>query len=376
MQRWESLYSNRYTEIRPNAECYKYLIHTISNKARYFDKAGEEVNRILSTMITDGLVPDSTCYSYAIQTWCKKARHNDIKPKERFEYAKEAQLVLKQMDEMYYRSGSVEIRPTTYDYNTVIGALANCSVSGAAERAEELLLKMEMKYHDGDVVLMPNVQSYISTMIGWKYCPDVKNRVDGARRVFERMKKQYQNGNHACKPTTESYHAIMNICRSYPHQTSSDAIKKKALSCAIQTMNEMRETDSVHLNSKTYDMLLNAIGTLLDDGSHAQNNSIQSVFIKCCEEGLVDSNVLRRLRRVASHDVYRRCVLEHARKDDSNFLQVPSSWSRNIDGERPSIPLSLDKDYKSQKNYALKEEKMKILRSRRNQLSLHGGRSQ
>ena len=375
MQRWESLYLNRFTEVRPNTECYRYLIHTLSNKARHFDKAGEEVNRILSTMIIDGLVPDSTCYTYAIQTWCKKARHNDSDPKERFEYAKEAQVVLKQMDEMYYKSGSVEIRPTTYDYNTVIGALANCAFPGAAERAEELLLKMERKYHDGDVVLMPNVQSYISAMVGWKYCPDVKKQVDGAKRVFERMKIQYQKGNHACKPTTESYHAIMNVCRTYPHQTASHEIKKKALTCAISTMNEMRETDSVYLNSKTYNLLLNAIGTLLDDGSHAQNNAIESVFIKCREEGLVDSDILRRLRRVASHDVYRRCILEHVRKDNSNFLQVPYSWSRNIDGERPTIPLSLDKNQKNQKNFAIKEEKMKTLRSRRYQRLLQGGRA-
>lgn len=375
MKKWESTYSNRHTEIKPNTECYKYLIQAISNsKTKYFASGGDVVNQILSTMITDGLIPDSPCYSYAIRTWVKKARNQDSPPKERFQYAEQAHSVLKEMDEMYHRSGSVEIRPTTHDYNSVIAALANCAVPGAAERAEELLMKMEKKYHDGDVAVMPDVHTYISTIIGWKYCPDVRKRVDGGKRVFDRMKKQYQNGNHACKPTTESYHSIMNICRSYPHQTASDEVKKKALACSIETINEMRQSDNAQVNSKTYNMILNAIGTLLDDGSHAQGRAIESVFTKCCEEGLLDQTVLRRLRNVASHDVYRRCVLERVRKGELNVLQLPAAWSRNITGERPTIPLSLDSDYMNQKNFVMKEQRMRQLRSRKNQRLLQGGR--
>ncbi len=375
MKKWEALHFDQSTKLKPNTECYRYLIQAISNaKMKNFQTAGDEVNRILSSMVTEGLVPDSSCYSYAIKTWVKKARNEDTSPKERFEYAKQAQLVLKKMDEMYYRSGSVEIRPTTGDYNSVIAALANCSVYGAAEKAEELLLKMERKYHDGDVVLMPDVHTYISTIIGWKYCPNVNKRVDGAKRVFERMQKQFQSGNHACKPTTETYHAIMNICRSYPHQNASEEVKKKALKCAVDTMNEMRQSDDVRLNSKTYHLIINAIGVLLDDGSYAQDKAIESIFTKCCEEGFVDNSVLQRLRRVASHDVYRRCVLERISDDDFNSLQLPTAWSRNIAGSRPNIPLSLDSDYMNQKNYVLKEQKMRRLRSRENQSLLQGGR--
>ena len=106
-----------------------------------------------------------------------------------------------------------------------------------------------------------------------------------------------------------------------------------------------------------------------------QGKAIESVFTKCCEEGLLDSNILWRLRQVSSHDVYRRCVMERVTKGDLNVLQLlPASWSRNITGERPTIPLSLDSNYINQKNYVLKEEKMRRLRSRTNQRLLQGGR--
>ena len=378
LKKMEALNLNRYTDVKPNTECYKYVLQAISNaNIKHLPSGGEIVNQILSTMETDGLVPNSDCFSYAIKTWCNKALYNESTPQQRFKDAIQARTVLRKMDQMYYRSGSIEVRPTTYDYSNVIETFSKCSsYSGAVEAAESLLNIMEQKYQDGDVFLMPTSENYVSIIAAWKNSPDVEMRVDGAKRVFELMKKQYQNGNHACKPTVEAYNAIITVCRSVEFADAGDENKRKALECVVDTINEMQATKEIKMNAMTYNLTLNAFCNLLEKGSREQVKAIESVFSKCCAEGLVDKRVLHKMQRYAPHDIYRRSVLKHASKESNRArgLYLPQEWSRKINGDRPVIPFSMDGNYRSERKHEMSERKMRRLRKRKNQRLLQGGR--
>lgn len=377
LQKMETLNLHRYTEVKPNTDCYKYVLQAISNsKYKNLPSGGEKVNQILSKMEDDGLVPDTACFSYAIKTWCNMALNNESLPQQRFQDAVQAQLLLQQLDAMYYRSGSIEVRPTIYEYSNVIEAFSKSNFSGAVERAESLLNRMERKYHDGDVFLMPTSENYVCIIAAWKNSPDVEKRVDGAKRVFDLMMKEYQNGNHACKPTVEAYNAIITVCRSVDFAEARDEDKRKALECVVDTIHKIRADEEIEFNAMTYNLILNAFGNLLEKGSREQIKAIESVFTKCCADGLVDRRVLHKMQRFAPYDVYRRSVLVHASKDSNSArgLYLPQKWSRNINGDRPIIPLSMDGNYMSERNQEFSERKMRRLRKRKNQRLLQGGR--
>ncbi len=300
-------------------------------------------------------------------------------PRERLKYAIEAQSVLERMEEMYYRSGSVVVRPTTLDYNNVITALSKCGASGAAQRAERLLAKMESKYHDGDVLLMPNSESYIKTMLAFKNSRNVEEHVDGCRAIFERMVAQYQNGNHACKPTVESYNTLIMLCGSYNFVDAKEEDKRKALECVVDTVNKMRASDEVELNAMTHHMLLCSFGNLLPRASREQAKAVESIFMKCRADGFVDNRVLKTFHRVAPYDVFRRCAVHYAKQENSSDstkgLYLPLDWSRNITGKRPIIPMSGDGNFAGARQSILNERKMRRLRTRKNQRLLQGGRT-
>mmetsp|Transcript_16969 Transcript_16969/g.25346 ORF Transcript_16969/g.25346 Transcript_16969/m.25346 type:complete len:688 (-) Transcript_16969:68-2131(-) len=380
LEKMEALHQNRHTEVQPNEECYRHVLRAISNaKPRHFSVGGKKANEILMKMDSQGLLPDSACYSFVIKTWCNAAMNNGIRPRERLNYAIEAQLMLQEMEERYYRSASILVRPTTSDYNNVIRAMSRCTAKGAAERIEQLLTKMENKYRDGDVFVMPNSESYINAMYCLKNTKDVGEYVDGGKAIFERMETQYQNGNHACKPTVESYNALIKLCGSYDFVNAKDEGKRKALECIVKTLNKMRSSDRVELNSFTHHLLLCAFSNLLPKGSREQARAVESIFLKCCADGFVDNRLLKSFQRVTSNETYRRCVLQYASDesdtDSPKGLYLPQEWSRNIYGDRPLVPMSRDGNFAAEKHTAINEWKMRRLRSRKNQRLLQGGRT-
>jgi len=377
LRKMENLNMNRFTEVKPNAECYKYVLKAISgSRPKFMTDMGELVEILLSDMEKNGLTPDSECFSYAIRTCCKEAHYNSSPPQEVYDDALRAHSILEQMENMYYRSGSVVIRPTSYDYNNVIKAWSMCTINDAAERAETLLTKMENKYNDGDALLMPTKESYVNVITAcWQY-PTPQMQIDKTMSIFERMLLQYKNGNHSCKPCVESYNRVISVCSSNNFIDASDEDKSKSLKCVLDMVNRMRQSNEVELNSKTYHLLLVAFGTLLEKDSQELAKSVESIFSKCCSEGLVNNKVLRSFKRLAPNDVYRRCVLLNAVRDfaSSDGLYLPLEWTRYVDGNRPIVPFTMEGNSMHKQYHAVQEHKMRRLRKRKNQQLLRGGR--
>jgi hypothetical protein len=67
----------------------------------------------------------------------------------------------------------------------------------------------------------------------------------------------------------------------------------------------------------------------------AETSSIvHTLFHKCCEEGLVDKNVLKKFRKAATTEVYRDLIdslpLTDAYKYDTAYDYLPQKWKCNV----------------------------------------------
>jgi hypothetical protein len=361
IQKMEDLNLDRYTEVKPNSDCYKHVLKAISNaKPRYLPPdAGDIVHRILTTMENDGLVMDSQCFSYAINTWCKKARQNQSTPDQRFEDAIEAQLLLGRMDEMYHRTRTVDVRPTTFEYTNVMEAFAKSNHDDALPKAEMLLSIMERQHKDGNVSVLPSSYHYRTIMAAWQNHHDFVLKVNGAKRIFEHMIQQYKNGNHACKPTIDDYNAMIRVCRTV-HGTANSEEKTNTLKCVTDLVTQIRYLDDIQMNSATYNLLLHVFGNLLEKGTREQ--AIETLFSKCCAEGFVDKRVLLTIKRFAPNELYHR-----------NGLGLPKEWSRNVIGDESIISGNIERNI-NKMNFAYQERKMRNLRQRKRQSILQGGR--
>mmetsp|Transcript_25041 Transcript_25041/g.38273 ORF Transcript_25041/g.38273 Transcript_25041/m.38273 type:complete len:970 (+) Transcript_25041:254-3163(+) len=394
LRKMEALTRIGMTQVKPNVDCYKYTLQAIS------ESAPKNVNEfaaenILKRMEENGLVPDSDCFTYAIKAWCKTVKSNSISQKVMQEKATKAHELLEQMEEMYYRSGSVEVRPTTVDYNNVIGAWSSIPSSKySVEKADGLLTKMELKYKDGDMLMMPTDSSYFHVLRAWDSSPkDAEVMLDGAMDTFARMKAQYEDGNDACKPNTHCYNVLLSVCRRKNLQNANENDRRKALKCVVNTVKAMRSSPHTKPTSMTYHMLLEAFNVLLKRGEKEHERTIESIFKRCCKEGLVDQKVLNTFSRIAPYDIFKRVVISgasaHANERVMSLLSdsgareistsatdtfyVPSSWTSKTEIRSP---LKIDGTFDHSYTYrAVTKHKMRRLRRKDNQSLLVGGRS-
>ena len=376
------------SDIKPDVACYKYALHAMSeSKAHFIEGLGYQAENILTRMEENALMPDSACFSYAIQTWCNSACRNELTQKEIYEEAGKAHEMLDRMEAMHFRSGSVVVHTSTVDYNKVMRAWSRSSSQWAVSKVERLLSNMEKKYKDGDALMRPNHESYLYAIKTLGNSPDVGDQVDGALAIISRMKEQYKNGNHACEPNVECYNAVIAVCGNRNFNSASETEKRKALKCAIDVVQKMRKNKNkeVQPNSRTYNLGLEAFGVLLDKKSAEYQKVIESVFVKCCNEGLVDDKVIKTFHRIAPYELYRRSILVAASPNVemdgtpiSDTLFLPEEWTKNINGStctrRQSVPLAVDGRFVHERSRSVSEHKMRRLRTRQNKIMLQGGR--
>lgn len=375
------------SDLRPDLSCYKYVLCAIANgKAQHSKDMSDEAERILSRMEQNGITPDSDCYSYAIKTCSLASQHNELSPKEIYVSATKANELLDRMSQMYYKSGTVLIRPTTADYDNVMCAWSKCEVDGVAEKVEALLKKMEQLNLEGDVGLLPSRNSYLFAIKAWRNSPNTAKQMEGALNVLKLFQAQYNNhGNDNCKPNAECYNAFISVFASRNFQMATDDEKRQAFKIVLDIMQEMKNLDhnAGRANSSTYNLLLDAFEIILKKGSKEYHKAMEYVFSMCRKEGMVDEKVLKTFHRVAPYESYRRLVLTAAYPRissdgslSSDTMLLPDEWSRNTLGfdKFKNSPLSLDGRLIYERSKSVNEHKNRRLRRRVNQSMLRGGR--
>jgi hypothetical protein len=140
--------------------------------------------------------------------------------------------------------------------------------------------------------------------------------------LLQRMSELYKTGNTHIKPTTFTYNAVLNACAESLLMPVEDAPRLEAFKIALGVFNEMRQ-EREEPDHVTYGNMLKCAG-LLPDGEK-RDAVISSTFSLCCENGFVNSYVIRDLQFVASEKLWRSLV--HCPEGEVDMDCLTKTWT-------------------------------------------------
>ncbi|KAL7530932.1 hypothetical protein ACHAXR_003754 [Thalassiosira sp. AJA248-18] len=122
------------------------------------------------------------------------------------------------MEELANTTGNEEVRPNSYNYNSVISALANSQDQGAASRAEQILEKMEDLYRTtGDDNVKPRTATYNAIIDAWAKSGEM-DAANRAELLLAHMMELYETGHNLdAKPNVRSFNSVLNAWAKSGH---------------------------------------------------------------------------------------------------------------------------------------------------------------
>ena len=185
---------------------------------------------------------------------------------------------------------SMQVKPDSHAYNTVINAV---SKSQRVDKAQEAL------------------------------------------RILRQMDKQYREGlNSAAQPTTFTYTSVLNSCAYTPNEGCDSKMKRKALDTAIFTLEELQGSPYGTPNHVTYGMFLKACANLIPSDEERRRVVVEPVFLQCCKDGQVGEIVLDHLRLAAPADLYNKLLGITNPSTKVRIEDLPKEWRCNVKNEK------------------------------------------
>jgi hypothetical protein len=329
-------------------------------------------------MKTELIFPDTSCFESAMCVWKNCALHPEV-PDERQTCLRRVALLLEDLRGAYVRSNADgTITVTTNALNQVLECLRVSVHSQRAAQAEAILKEMEENLLKDDMLAIPNVDSY-------RYVLDVYRTVDSvdriplAKTILLRCKDTILRGDvnkTTRKNVTEVLNAFVLVCATTPTPIASQA-GLSILREALYAVERYRSECLILPNQNTYAYLLQAARELVGN-SASSAKLIDQIFRLACQDGMVDSFLLKQLMEVATQEQYQQLVVNKSELVE-DVKVIPESWSRNVLGGRVISadgrkirPVTIDASEISTR--AMQEFKMRRLRDKRNRRLLQGGR--
>lgn len=203
LERMIARYQSGDPDVLPNTRCFNAAISAYAKSD--FPGAAQQAEYWLNRMDSlymSGLQdakPNSFNYNSLITAWAN-CQDDDSS-------AQKAAEVLERMEQCY-ACGDSACKPTTVSFNAVIDAYAKCRLEDAAERAEQVLRRMEDLYEAGEDV-KPNTRSFNSVINAWAK----SGRADAAEKsqdLLDFMTRLYEAGNGAVRPDVHSFCTVIN----------------------------------------------------------------------------------------------------------------------------------------------------------------------
>jgi hypothetical protein len=201
---------------RPNTHTYTAAIEAYANSG--IEGSLEKTEEILERMIAryqsgdPEVLPNARCFNAAISAYAKRDSPGA---------AQQAEYWLNRMDGLYM-AGLPDAKPNSFNYNSLITAWANCpDDEGSAQKAAEVLERMEQCYAYGDPACRPTTVSFNAVIDAY-----AKSRLDDAaeraEQILRRMEDLYEAGEDV-KPNTRSFNSVIN---AWAKSGRSDAAEK------------------------------------------------------------------------------------------------------------------------------------------------------
>jgi len=346
--------------------------------------------------------PDLICYSSVIDAYARCDNGGDhrnripVGKEEDDDAGEKALQILNHMIDLSEEEGDVTIQPNTQVYCSVIVALGKSCKKGSADIAQKILNDMEKIYINSEGKndhVKPNTIVCNAVINAWSRSSFIF-KADRAYQLLCRMENSYQtykqqlnvNDSGAKKggssssgnknkvvlyyrPDIITYNSVINTAAN---SFGDFKIKSRALSIATDTFKKVRKLQQqnvltsskdvdapttttpmmasiVRPTSRTYSHFIKAIRKLLTDGKK-KDLLIGKVLHLCCNDGLMNHHVLSQLQITCSckeefekllknHiiDYYTKVGKEGLVKNGSDIItmkDVPEDWQRNSHRKR------------------------------------------
>ncbi|KAL7541704.1 hypothetical protein ACHAXR_013137 [Thalassiosira sp. AJA248-18] len=372
----ESLHASKKSNVQPDLDCYRYALITMSLSK--VPAIGANVPKIFKSMEDKHIYPDTACFDAAIETLKNCARHS--KDGDADKYAKAAENMLDRMEKEGDRSSVSVIKPSAVTYTNAIEALSVRKTITAADKADDLLKRMEVEYANGDESMRPTRNSFVGVIHAYG-SSGAESNFQHANEVLQRMITQYSQGNEAARPDIGSFHAVIRACSKASETSSSQERHKEAFLLAISTVQYMKKSDFHNPSAQSYLLLLQCCASLLSSGSEREK-ALRSIFRSCCKDGLVNQWVLKEFQSAVSAEMYQKEVIQDA-PSYNGTKSLPETWTRSLgyrvrtheteDGIRKRSPI-ISVSGEVVASTAYNDHRMRRRWSKKNQKLLQGGR--
>ncbi|KAL3759692.1 hypothetical protein ACHAWU_010261 [Discostella pseudostelligera] len=301
--------------------------------------AGEKAEALIRRMETLSkrdkydVRPDTITFNTCIKAWC-----NSVRPDAPLK-AEEVLSTLEKNPQYPKRSGAIlTVRPNRLSYNTVINSWAKSQLPESALRSEALLLRM-IKYYKSDTfaTVSPDAVTFSSVLNALAKSEVVQFKAKKCSAILQAMVDLHEvDGSNDTRPNVICYNTVLNAAAFSAR--GSEAERRQALSVAVETFNQMKQSKYVSPDAVSYGHMLKACANLMPPGE--QRNAIASkIFASCCEEGLVGGMCLDEIRRCIPPRAFLPLLAEYgydeplrrSRKPHSVTLQeLPREWTRRV----------------------------------------------
>ena len=318
MEQMEYLFINRYTQVRPDLNCFKYILQTFANSTLH--NLGPKVDTIIKLMTERHITLDTDCYAAAIETWSNDAVHK--KCHNCFKSASRTHELLHAMNRAHYRT-NVSMVLTTEHYNHVLRAWSS---SGRpilpVQNADVLLTGME-----ASTEIPPDAESYSSVLLTYSRSKS-RESLDMARQLMQRAKGRLGNKLKGCV-----YNSFIIVCAAQKDPN----LLMEAFSMAIQTFREARSTGLA--DADTFYSMLSACNNLIPLGD-SRNRALETVFEEGCKLGLLNREILNFFREICTKELYTKVVVAASQEEPQlGGKRLPPSWSSSSDVPWNNTPM-------------------------------------
>ncbi len=149
-----------------------------------------------------------------------------------------------------------------------------------------------------------------------------------AETLLNRMHVLYESGNDGIKPTVFTYNAVLNACAESIHVNGTS--RDDAFKTAIRVFTELR-SGRERFDHVTFGNMLRC--SLLLPDSEKRDKYVSATFQLCCEQGFVNSFVVRDLQLAVPEKLWRSLL--NVPQGEPDIESLPSSWSYRIEHTKP-----------------------------------------
>jgi pentatricopeptide repeat protein len=291
---------------------YNTWLQTMKAYASQRDDGTEKVQGLMNEMLIayrmgeDDYKPKTEVYNTLIRAMAEKQGG-----------AADAEAMLYDMMSKF-QAGDKDMRPNVGTFRNVIRAFRRRSDAGAGVKVEKLLQIQEGMYNAAncDPELKLDVRIFNSVLAVIARSKDPK-KASRAKRIVDKMK----NGDKTLAPNMRTFYFQLSACA---HTDGTADENLASFQIAVDTLNEVRESDNYQPDSGCFGMFVRACGNLMPP-SRKRDAVVQNVFRKCCKDGVLNEFVLSEFEKVASEELQ----LEILGGFLEDGVRLPDEWSRS-----------------------------------------------